>query len=101
MIASEAFTPGRLQPFQSFSQGLDLLIMRLDLLLDRCDLVAHPLVEGIDRIHLAIFLMDRRPLVCYLKRPGNKEHPRKYGSFRLFFRQVALVNVTAIYETGH
>ncbi len=29
-----------LQPFQSFSQGLDLLIMRLDFLLDRGDLVA-------------------------------------------------------------
>src|SRR6266851_8260036 len=43
-----------LQPFQSLSQGLDLLIMRLDFLLDRGDLLAQPFVERIDRIHLAI-----------------------------------------------
>src|SRR5229473_6980915 len=59
-----------LQPFQSFSQGLDLLIMRLDFLLDCGDLVAQPLVERIDRIHLAIFLKDRRPVVIVLERSG-------------------------------
>jgi hypothetical protein len=30
--------------------------------------------------------MDRRPLVCYLKRRGNKEHPRKYGKFQAFLQ---------------
>jgi hypothetical protein len=49
-------------------QRLNLLIMRLDFLLDRDDLVAQPLVERIDRIHLAFFL-DRRPLV--LVNPDN------------------------------
>jgi hypothetical protein len=60
-----------LQPFQSFSQGLDLLIMRLDFLLDRGDLLAQPFVERIDRIHLAIFLKDRRPVVIVLERSGS------------------------------
>jgi hypothetical protein len=40
----------------------------LDFLLDRGDLVAQPLVERIDRIHLAIFLKDRRPVVIVLER---------------------------------
>src|SRR5713101_5454337 len=52
-----------LQPFQSLGQRLDLLIMRLDFLLDRGELVAQPLVERIDRIHLVIFPKDRRPVV--------------------------------------
>jgi hypothetical protein len=60
-----------LQPFQSLGQRLDLLIMRLDFLLDRGDLVAQPLVERIDGIHLAIFLKDRRPVAIVLERSGS------------------------------
>src|SRR5216684_8430997 len=60
-----------LQPCQSFGQRLDLLIMRLDFLLDCGDLVAQPLVERIDRIHLAIFLKDRRPVAIVLERSGS------------------------------
>ena len=40
-----------LQPFQSFSLGLDLLVMRFDFPLYRSDLVAQAFVERMDRIH--------------------------------------------------
>jgi len=60
-----------LQPFQSFSQGLDLLVMRFDFALYRSDLVAQAFVERMDRIHLAIFLKDRRRVVRVLERSGS------------------------------
>jgi hypothetical protein len=45
--------------------------MRLDFLLYRSDLVAQALVERMDRIHLAIFLKDRRRVVRVLERSGS------------------------------
>src|SRR5712691_2910847 len=70
LIRLEQFTRP-LKPCQSFGQRLDLLIMRLDFLPDCGDLVAQPLVERIDRIHLAIFLKDRRPVVIVLECSGS------------------------------
>src|SRR5712691_10596376 len=55
--------------------------MRLDFLLDRGELVAQPLVERIDRIHLAIFLKDRRPVVTVLERSGAAPYQQELCIF--------------------
>jgi hypothetical protein len=53
-----------LQTLKSFRQSRDLLIMRLDLALNRSDLVAQPPLERIYRIHLTTVPEGSPPGSC-------------------------------------